>query len=83
VYESLYVRAQSIGCFVLRIAGAPPNYVVLCIDLYYVLRARVHVRSCDGYSIRELVRDMGCNVTHTGRYGNDVCACAGGAGEEE
>lgn len=74
---------QSIGCFILReslkLRQTLPYYALTCITRF--LRAHVRVYSCDGYLVRELARDTGCDVTHTGRYGNDVCA--GGAGEEE
>ena len=67
-----------------RIARAPLNSVVLCIDLYYVFaRSYARIRSCDSYSVRELARDTRCNVTHTERYGNVACGSAGGAREEE
>jgi len=73
-------RLAVLFCESLELHQTLSYYALTCITF---LRARVRVRSCDGYSIRELVRDMGCNVTHTGRYGNDVCARVGGAGEEE
>lgn len=53
-----------------RIVGVP-SCAVLYTDLYYVF-ARVCVRWLQ--SVRELARDIGCDVTHMGRYSNSVHA---------